>query len=625
MTMPASLRGQRVLVTRPAHQAEPLCQLIEQAGGEAAKLPLIGIEPVGDDDAIAAALQRAATFDGWIFTSANAVRYAALRAPDTWPPAYAIGSATARALAEAGHAPVATPQQKSSSEALLSLDDFQNVAGKRYLIVTGEAGLDTLTRGLTERGAVAEALAVYRRVPLSHTPGRLEAEIRMADAIVITSGESLDHIWALTPEALRPTLLARVLVVPSERVLEKARQYGFADPRVPDEVSDDAILSALTREPADGTDHHLNERMDREPTPTTKPPPRSSEAKPAPSSPAGGSWHGLAWFLVFMLGGALAYCGWLLWEQRGAQTQWVTHQDEALQHLALQTAELQAEAARMDARQNDVARMSQRNGAELASLQARVEEGSDIMGRISEELSGGRARFQLAAVEYVLTLAQDRLQLEHDVAGAIRALEIADARIAALKQPSLFRLRQAIADERAALLAVATPDLTSASLRLSSLIERANQLPLRASISPGAVAALSAPADAVEAPEATWLQQLQRSISGALKSLFVIRRDPNSGALRLIPAEQRAASMEILLLRMEGARAALIRKDSTTYRELLLSAQNWLTAEFDGKDPAVAATVAELQQLSVLELEPVLPETGAALEMLRTAMQTPAP
>ena len=39
--------GLGVLVTRPVEQAEVLCKLIEDAGGKAIRLPLLGIQQIG--------------------------------------------------------------------------------------------------------------------------------------------------------------------------------------------------------------------------------------------------------------------------------------------------------------------------------------------------------------------------------------------------------------------------------------------------------------------------------------------------------------------------------------------------------------------------------------------------
>ena len=242
--MGESLKGVRVLVTRPAHQAENLCRLIEAEGGTVVRLPLLTIEP--GTQAAEARQRLAGSDDWWIFTSANAVRHAQMLATGEWPARLAaIGPATATAIAAAGHAGAATPVAGASSEALLALAEFQQLQDVRILVVTGEGGRHVLERELAARGASVERAEVYRRVPLPYPPEAVASALRKSDVVVITSGESLEHLVRLTPEGSRPSLFKKALVVPGGRVVEKARELGFVQPpRLAEPMSDAALCSA---------------------------------------------------------------------------------------------------------------------------------------------------------------------------------------------------------------------------------------------------------------------------------------------------------------------------------------------------------------------------------------------
>lgn len=242
--MSQRLAGVRVLVTRPAHQAENLCRLIEAEGGTVVRLPLLAIEPATQPGE--ARKRLGGSHDLWIFTSANAVRHAQPLATGAWPARLvAVGPATAAAIAIAGHAAAATPLESASSEALLALPELQEARGLRILLVTGEGGREVLERGLAARGATVERAEVYRRVPLPYPPEAVASALRRSDVIVITSGESLDHLVRMTPEATRGTLLKKALVVPAARVVEKARELGFVQPpRLAEPMSDAALCAA---------------------------------------------------------------------------------------------------------------------------------------------------------------------------------------------------------------------------------------------------------------------------------------------------------------------------------------------------------------------------------------------
>jgi uroporphyrinogen-III synthase len=239
-----SLRKLRVLVTRPAHQADNLCRLIETRGGKAVRLPLLSIVPVPHAVTAKRLLESARGWDWWIFTSANAVHHARSLGVEGWPANLAaVGPATAAALESS--AAVATPLVAYSSEGLLELPQFHNVAGRSILIVTGEDGLAVLAPALRERGARAEVAEVYRRVALPYEGDRIAETLRAVDAVVITSGQALEHLLRLTPEPARKALLQKQLVVPGPRMVEKASELGFRTLIAPEKMSDAGIVQAL--------------------------------------------------------------------------------------------------------------------------------------------------------------------------------------------------------------------------------------------------------------------------------------------------------------------------------------------------------------------------------------------
>src|SRR3989344_4207532 len=69
------LQGVRVLVTRPAAQAQSLAQRIEQAGGEAIRFPTLEIAATRDVATLERVLVGIAYFDLAVFISPNAVAH----------------------------------------------------------------------------------------------------------------------------------------------------------------------------------------------------------------------------------------------------------------------------------------------------------------------------------------------------------------------------------------------------------------------------------------------------------------------------------------------------------------------------------------------------------------------
>lgn len=348
--------------------------------------------------------------------------------------------------------------------------------------------------------------------------------------------------------------------------------------------------------------------------------PADSASRPKSGSRSRTSLRIVFVLLVLALLVAAGYTGWQWWTQRARASERVAAHDAEITRMGTQLTQLESASAELLTRQSDLSRMSDRNGTDITALQSRIDDSLKLMSRISEDLSGGRTRFTLAAVEQLLLLANDRLLLARDVKAAIFALESADARLAALSDPQLFTVREALAQERTALLAVPAPDLASAALIFASLIDRAPQLPL-ASHAPAEFRSNAARQGAAPDDGASGWRRLLAAVQTAVQSLFTIRRDDNARALRMLPPEAEAAVYHVLTLKLEGARVALLKHDSVAMREQLRSTVAWLHAEFKPDDPGVLAMSAELERLATLELAPPLPDISRSLAALRARLE----
>lgn len=244
----------RVLVTRPlGDAADRFCAAVEAAGFEARSLPLMALNPV--TPLSSAQRQRVFDLDHYqhvIFISSNAVRFGMAQIEACWPQLpdglhwYAIGSATAAALAGYGIAAI-TPGQAMHSEGLLAVPGLQRVEEQRVLIVKGYGGRDTLRQELTRRGARVDELACYRRSVPELSPGELYARVLdwRIDCILLSSGEGLSNLLLLLSQPETSKLKHMGLIVPSDRVAEMARNAGFDRVVTAENASDEAMLRAL--------------------------------------------------------------------------------------------------------------------------------------------------------------------------------------------------------------------------------------------------------------------------------------------------------------------------------------------------------------------------------------------
>ncbi len=246
-----NLNGWRVLVTRPAHQAEALCRLLQQQGAEPIRFPTLCIEPSSDIPRARSQLARLADFDLAVWVSPNAIAQTLSWTEGRLPTGtqYAVvGKASARALQQAGYAVAFQPIDGSDSEALSALPGLQQIAGWRVLIIRGEGGRELLADTLRQRGAIVEYAEVYRRglpdvdgIALSQ---RWQAE--GIDAVTVTSNQALEHLHQLLDTTGRACLQHTPLIAVSPRATELARRMGHkAAVHIAAEASDAAVLAAL--------------------------------------------------------------------------------------------------------------------------------------------------------------------------------------------------------------------------------------------------------------------------------------------------------------------------------------------------------------------------------------------
>lgn len=244
------LHGRGVLVTRPAHQADTLCRLIEEAGGRAIRFPVLAIAPPHDMTVPLATVARLAQYELAIFVSPNAVEYGLdlIEAQGGLPAGLrlaVVGEGSARALrARLGRGPDLQPTERYDSEGLLALPELQQVAGWRVVIFRGDGGRELLGQTLRERGAAVEYAEVYRRERPSADAQALAAQLAAGavDIVTVTSSEGLRNLLELAGVTNAAQLKLLPLVVVSERTAGLAKDLGFVQPAVIAALASDAGL-----------------------------------------------------------------------------------------------------------------------------------------------------------------------------------------------------------------------------------------------------------------------------------------------------------------------------------------------------------------------------------------------
>jgi len=238
-----SLAGLGVLVTRPEHQADALCQLIEKNGGKAIRFPTMIIQPASDQTRLKNLMRK--HYDIAIFVSANAVSHAMPLWPVHALKIIAIGHGTAKAL-QKNNAHVDAIPQNYNSEGLLALPMLDQIKGKAIVIFCGENSRPLLRETLEKRGAHVESAICYRRkCPAINALPTLPPE--SIDLIISTSQENLRNLTTLLPMSNNPWLYNKQLLVISPTMADLAHQLGFTKKSVvAKNASDQAVADAVS-------------------------------------------------------------------------------------------------------------------------------------------------------------------------------------------------------------------------------------------------------------------------------------------------------------------------------------------------------------------------------------------
>jgi len=213
--------------------------------------------------------------------------------------------------------------------------------------------------------------------------------------------------------------------------------------------------------------------------------------------------------------------------------------------------------------------------------------------------------WKLAEAEYLLRIANHRVLMEQDSAGALMLLEAADQIFAELDDFALFEVRASLSDEIVALRQVRRNDLQGLYLRLESLKAQVDTLPL-----PQPKYIQVQQSDGVT--ESVWTQLIE-----ALQGFVRVRSVQSQEALQPFLAPQGGVYLQLnLYLALEQAQLAAIKRQQSVFEHSLLNVRRWVVAHADSENAQIRLLLTELDELLLLELERPLPVISGSLNRL---------
>ncbi|WP_280567568.1 uroporphyrinogen-III C-methyltransferase [Chromohalobacter sp. 296-RDG] len=233
-----------------------------------------------------------------------------------------------------------------------------------------------------------------------------------------------------------------------------------------------------------------------------------------------------------------------------------------------------------------------------------------VLSELADEQEADPREWLHAEAEYLLRLANQRLQLERDVKGAKALLKAADERLTDADNPALIPVRRAIQSELAALDSVPTVDRTGLYLALMAQQEQLADLPLKQDVEE-----MSAQNGNDSSLEGGWQQQLSR-LGGELKDLVVIRRHDEALEALVTPEQESYLRQNVRLL-LEQAQLALLKTEPKLYQASLDKAITLIERYYDTQRDAVNNSLERLESLRDKTIRPELPDISESQQTLK--------
>jgi len=244
------------------------------------------------------------------------------------------------------------------------------------------------------------------------------------------------------------------------------------------------------------------------------------------------------------------------------------------------------------------------------SLPSRLSNLENSMSSLQGVSAGARNTWLLAEAEYYMQIANAQLQLAGNPQLAALALGMADERIVQLSDPALTEVRQAVADELAALEVMDKPDIQGITLTLASLARVVDSLPLRQ------IAEANADENAEIDPDLSGVDRAWASVKGAVSGLVKVT-GPDQTAIPLLTPDAIYFLRTNLTLQLQAARLALLRGEQAVFQQSLDDAAAWLEQYFDAESAQVGSALETIDEIRGGMLEVTTPDISQSLRLLR--------
>lgn len=288
-----------------------------------------------------------------------------------------------------------------------------------------------------------------------------------------------------------------------------------------------------------------------------------------------------------------------------------------------------------DKQSSDLLSQSRTMSDQLATLRRQTEHNARQLAQV-----GGQSRtdWLLAEAEYLMRLANQRLNMERDAIGAEAILNAANSVLAESDDPGLYIIRQQLSKDILALQRVSKIDREGIYLQLEALIDLIDKLDQshyqarhsEANATPDIAAEIGGEQSELVTSDGEFTRMLNKALN-ELKQLVIIRRLDEAVEPLLAP-DQVYYLQQNLRLMIEQAELALLDRNQPMYLRSLTKAEQWINTYFSQNKDDTALLLSTLSNLKEQQINPELPDISQSLQLLKKRVallyrqhQVPAP
>ncbi|MFA0810328.1 uroporphyrinogen-III C-methyltransferase [Microbulbifer epialgicus] len=282
------------------------------------------------------------------------------------------------------------------------------------------------------------------------------------------------------------------------------------------------------------------------------------------------------------------------------QSPQATSQAPALQLDQLQRADT-ALSNQIQQQAQTIAKLQQ----QLAVMQRSITAQGNRLGELGNV---SREDWQLAEADYLLRMANQRLILEDDSRAALGLVEKVDAILRQVNLPDLYGVRQQLAKDITALKLVENVDREGLYLRLRALEEQLIRARIQPEFDMTQTPVKEPQVEPAQENLPAWKRSWRQFTHFLRESVRPIDGDINPV---MLSPQSEARFRQTLRLNMEQAQLALLRGDSTVYKDALDSAHDLLMTY--GTASTQRNTLAkQLSELSQERIQAQMPDLNAS-------------